>query len=72
MVYDCVIVGGGIAGLQCAIQLGRYMYKVLVIDSGDGRSTLCRSYHNVLGYPSGVSGEYLRSVGEKQAKQDGV
>lgn len=72
MVYDCVIVGGGIAGLQCAIQLGRYMYKVLVIDSGDGRSTLCRSYHNVLGYPSGVSGEYLRSIGEKQAKQYGV
>jgi thioredoxin reductase (NADPH) len=72
VVYDCVIVGGGIAGLQCAIQLGRYMYKVLVIDSGDGRSTLCRSYHNVLGYPSGVSGEYLRSVGEKQAKQYGV
>jgi thioredoxin reductase len=48
------------------------MYKVLVIDSGDGRSTLCRSYHNVLGYPSGVSGEYLRSIGEKQAKQYGV
>jgi thioredoxin reductase (NADPH) len=72
VVYDCVIVGGGIAGLQCAIQLGRYMYKVLVIDSGDGRSTLCRSYHNVLGYPSGVSGEYLRSIGEKQAKQYGV
>ncbi|WP_066057058.1 NAD(P)/FAD-dependent oxidoreductase [Robertmurraya korlensis] len=72
MVYDCVIIGGGIAGLQCAIQLGRYMYKVLVIDSGDGRSTLCRSYHNVLGYPSGVSGEYLRSIGEEQAKQYGV
>lgn len=72
MVYDCVIIGGGIAGLQCSIQLGRYMRKVLVIDSGDGRSTLCRSYHNILGYPNGVSGEELRTIGQKQAKQYGV
>jgi len=72
MVYDCVIIGGGIAGLQCAIQLGRYMRKVLIIDSGDGRSTLCRSYHNILGYPNGVSGEELRTIGQKQAEQYGI
>ncbi|RBN41894.1 pyridine nucleotide-disulfide oxidoreductase, partial [Priestia megaterium] len=29
--YDCVIIGGGIAGLQAAIQLGRYKRSVLVI-----------------------------------------
>lgn len=72
MTYDCLIVGGGIAGLQAAIQLGRYQYKVLVIDSGDGRSTLCRSYHNILGYPDGVSGEYLRNTGKQQAENYGV
>jgi thioredoxin reductase (NADPH) len=70
--YDCVIIGGGIAGLQAAIQLGRYKHKVLVIDSGDGRSMLCRSYHNVLGYPDGVSGEHLREVGKNQAESLGV
>ncbi|WP_219834562.1 NAD(P)/FAD-dependent oxidoreductase [Paenibacillus sp. R14(2021)] len=64
---DCIIVGGGLAGLQAAIQLGRYAkYKVLVIDSGDGRSTLCRSYRNLLGYPDGVSGEAIRQAGLKQ------
>ncbi|HET7616100.1 MAG TPA: FAD-dependent oxidoreductase, partial [Bacillales bacterium] len=31
MTYDCIIVGGGMAGLQAAIQLGRYQHKVLVI-----------------------------------------
>ncbi|MDZ5471711.1 NAD(P)/FAD-dependent oxidoreductase [Bacillus sp. 31A1R] len=72
MTYDCIIVGGGIAGLQAAIQLGRYEYKVLVIDSGDGRSTLCRNYHNILGYPDGVSGEYLRDIGKKQAEGLGI
>ncbi|WP_338450321.1 NAD(P)/FAD-dependent oxidoreductase [Niallia oryzisoli] len=72
MKYDCLIIGGGIAGLQAAIQLGRYMHQVLVIDSADGRSTLCRSYHNILGYPDGVSGQHLRETGRRQAEALGV
>ncbi|HZG56890.1 MAG TPA: NAD(P)/FAD-dependent oxidoreductase [Paenibacillus sp.] len=72
LMYDCIIVGGGIAGLQAAIQLGRYRRKTLVIDRGDGRSTLCRNYHNVLGYPEGVAGETLRSLGRRQAQGYGV
>jgi len=70
--YECVIVGAGIAGLQAAIQLGRYMHKVVVIDSEDGRSNLCRGYHNILGWPDGVSGETLRELGKKQASQYGI
>ncbi len=72
MNYDCIIVGGGIAGLQAAIQLGRYEHSVLVVDSGYGRSTLCRSYHNVLGWPEGVAGETLRDIGRSQAERLGV
>jgi thioredoxin reductase len=71
-IWDSLIVGGGIAGLQAAIQLGRYGQSVLVIDSGYGRSTLCRSYHNILGWPDGVSGEELRTKGRKQAEALGV
>ncbi|NHN33913.1 NAD(P)/FAD-dependent oxidoreductase [Paenibacillus agricola] len=70
--YDCVIVGGGIAGLQAAIQLGRYKHRILVIDKGEGRSTLCRSYHNILGWPEGVSGEELRRLGSLQGERLGV
>jgi thioredoxin reductase len=66
--YECIIIGAGIAGLQAAIQLGRYMHKVLVIDSQNGRSNLCRGYHNILGWPDGVSGQTLRELGQKQAK----
>lgn len=72
MNYDCLIVGGGIAGLQAAIQLGRYKHKVLVLDSNDGRSTICKSYHNILGYPDGVSGPELREIGKKHAESLGV
>ncbi|MGM0901476.1 MAG: NAD(P)/FAD-dependent oxidoreductase [Bacillota bacterium] len=68
MLYDCIIIGGGIAGLQGAIQLGRYKHKVLVIDANDGRSTICQSYHNVLGYPHGVSGPELRRIGQEHAR----
>lgn len=72
MLYDCIIVGGGIAGLQAAIQLGRYRHNVLVIDAGYGRSTLCRSYHNLLGWPNGISGDELRKLGRKHAESYGV
>ncbi|MDF2658126.1 MAG: dependent oxidoreductase family protein [Paenibacillus sp.] len=71
-VYDCLIVGGGIAGLQAAIQIGRYGHAALVVDKGDGRSTLCRSYHNLLGWPDGVSGSELRRLGRVQAESTGV
>jgi thioredoxin reductase len=73
LIYDCVIVGAGIAGLQAAIQLGRYTaYRILAVDKGTGRSTLCRSYHNLLGWPEGISGEELRRRGRDQAGQYGV
>ncbi|PYI57350.1 NAD(P)/FAD-dependent oxidoreductase [Paenibacillus flagellatus] len=71
-VYDCLIVGGGIAGLQAAIQIGRYGHSALVADKADGRSTLCRSYHNVLGWPDGISGDELRRLGRTHAERTGV
>ncbi|UVI28877.1 NAD(P)/FAD-dependent oxidoreductase [Paenibacillus spongiae] len=72
MNVDCAIVGGGIAGLQAAIQLGRYRRNALVIDAHDGRSVLCRSYNNLLGWPEGVSGQELRELGRSQAEKLGI
>ncbi|MGG1573989.1 NAD(P)/FAD-dependent oxidoreductase [Fictibacillus sp. NRS-1165] len=71
-IYDCIIIGGGIAGLQAGIQLGRYKHKTLVLDSNNGRSNLCKSYRNILGWPEGVSGETLRRNGRVQAERVGV
>lgn len=72
-VKDCIIVGGGIAGLQAAIQLGRYsVHDILVIDRGGGRSSLCKNYRNLLGWPDGVSGDELRRLGREQAEAVGV
>lgn len=69
---DCIIVGGGIAGLQAAIQMGRYGHRTVVVDRGDGRSVLCRNYRNVLGWPDGVSGTELRALGRIHAEKMGV
>lgn len=69
---DCIIVGGGIAGLQAAIQLGRYKHSIMVIDSNQGRSTICKGYHNILGWPDGVSGDELRKLGKAHAEKYGV
>ncbi|MDN4073160.1 NAD(P)/FAD-dependent oxidoreductase [Fictibacillus terranigra] len=71
-IYDCIIIGGGIAGLQAGIQLGRYKHKTLVLDSNNGRSNLCKNYRNILGWPEGVSGETLRRNGRVQAERVGV
>lgn len=69
---DCIIIGGGIAGLQAAIQLGRYNHDIAVIDSRKGRSTIAKDYQNILGWPDGVSGNELRNLGKDHAKKLGV
>lgn len=72
-IWDCIIIGGGIAGLQAAIQIGRGRHRCLVIDSNiNGRSTLCKQYRNILGYPDGVSGFTLRTQGKLHAQKTGV
>ena len=66
---DCIIVGGGIAGIQAAIQLGRYKHDIIVIDSAQGRSSIAKAYHNILGWPDGVSGHQLRTLGRQHAEK---
>ncbi|MDN4523117.1 NAD(P)/FAD-dependent oxidoreductase [Fictibacillus fluitans] len=70
--FDCIIVGGGIAGLQAGIQLGRYNRKTVILDANEGRSNLCRNYRNILGWPDGISGEDLRQKGRIHAERVGV
>lgn len=69
---DCIIIGGGIAGIQAAIQLGRYKHDIIVIDSAQGRSSIAKAYHNILGWPDGVSGKRLRTLGRQHAEKFGV
>lgn len=72
MTYDTIIVGGGIGGLQTAVQLARSMRRVAVLDVPGGRSTVAKAYRNILGFQDGVSGETLRLLGREQAVRYGA
>jgi thioredoxin reductase len=46
--YDCIIVGGGAAGLSAAVVLGRARRSVVVIDAGVPRNAPARAMHGFL------------------------
>jgi thioredoxin reductase (NADPH) len=68
---DCVIVGGGAAGLSAAINLGRMKRSVLVVDDKD-RFRWRHRIHNYLGFPEGPQAGELRRIGRRQAALYGV
>jgi thioredoxin reductase (NADPH) len=67
-VRDCVIVGGGPAGLTAAIYLGRFHRPALVIDAGDPRAGWIPTSHNHPGFPEGVNGGELIGLMQGQAQ----
>ncbi|WP_404711843.1 NAD(P)/FAD-dependent oxidoreductase [Sphingomonas sp. MMS24-J13] len=65
---DCLIVGGGPAGLTAAIYLARFHLNVLVADSGDSRAALIPKTRNHAGFPEGISGPNLLRRMNQQAR----
>jgi len=70
--YDCVIIGGGPAGLTAATYLGRFLRSTLVIDAGPGRAACIPTTHNLLGFPDGISGADLLSRMRQHASRYGA
>jgi len=57
--FDCLVVGGGPAGLMAAIYLARFRRSVCVADAGASRAALIPRSHNVPGFVHGLSGADL-------------
>lgn len=68
---DCLIVGGGPAGLTAAVYLARYRRRVLVVDSGASRAALIPTSHNYPGF-SGINGKELLKRLRAQAEHYGA
>lgn len=70
--FDCIIVGGGPAGLSAALYMGRMRRSVLVIDSDEGRSNWHQVNRNYLGFADGIHATSLREIGREQASRYGA
>lgn len=76
MVYDCLIIGGGVSGMQCALVLGSAKNKVYAKEKKIGvimhqKSSHLQSalFNNVLGLPKGTKGEDILEQGKHQLQE---
>ena len=69
---DCLIIGGGPAGLTAAIYLARFRLDILVVDGGNSRASWIPCSHNHAGYPDGINGKKLLRLMREQAQKYGA
>ena len=69
---DCLIVGGGPAGLTAAIYLARFHLRILLVDAGKSRAAMIPCTHNHAGYPDGIKGTELLDRMRTQAQKYGA
>ncbi len=69
---DCLIVGGGPAGLTAAIYLARFHLSILVVDGGKSRASWIPCTHNHAGFPDGINGNELLQRMRDQAQKYGA
>ena len=68
--YDVVVVGGGPAGLNGAMMLGRSRRTVLVVDAGQPRNAPADGVHGLLGH-DGTPPAELRERGRAEVRRYG-
>ncbi|MGW7262236.1 NAD(P)/FAD-dependent oxidoreductase [Streptomyces sp. NPDC054842] len=70
-VTDVVVIGGGAAGLNAALTLGRARRTVLLVDAGQQRNAPAPSMHNYLGHEGIAPSDFL-AVAREEVTRYGV
>lgn len=65
--YHAVVVGGGPAGLQAALTLGRMHRRTLLFDSGEYRNATVQHAHNLIGHDGRAPAE-LRAIARDELR----
>lgn len=69
---DCLIIGGGPAGLTAALYMARFRRRTRLMDAGESRASMIPITHNFPGFPDGVSGQDLLRRLRRQAEKYGA
>ena len=70
--YDCVVVGGGVAGLSAAMVLGRARRRTLVVDEGHQSNRPAHHVGGLLGHDGIPPAELYRQAAEQVRAYDSV
>lgn len=72
MIYDCVVIGKGPAGISAGLYIKRAGFSVLVIGKDGGALEKTKSIDNYYGFENTISGKELLLNGINQAKRLGI
>ncbi|MEE1654779.1 NAD(P)/FAD-dependent oxidoreductase [Microvirga sp. CF3062] len=70
-ILDCLIVGGGPAGLTTALYLARFKRRFAVVDSGSPRAAWIPTSHNIPVFAEGISGKDILARARTNLEQYG-
>ena len=71
-VLDCLVVGGGPAGLTPALYLARFKRRFLVVDEGAPRAAWIPTSHNIPFFAEGIPGPEILARQRGHARRYGV
>jgi len=73
-INDVIVIGGGPAGISCAVQLTRYGIKSLILEKENLGGLLLNAnlLENYPGFPEGVKGTELTELLKKQLKRNKI
>jgi len=69
---DCLVIGGGPAGLTASLYLARFKRRLLVVDSGAARAAWIPESHNIPFFAEGIPGPEVLARQREHAGRYGV